>query len=492
MKTILELKGLSKFYHGVIALDKVSCSFGEGEIHALIGENGAGKSTLIKSVSGAIQFDEGSIVINGKEFTSMTPDQALDAGVAVIYQEFCLVPSMNVAENIFIGQQVGSKYLADIPQMHQKAQEIFEKLGAKIDTHAMVNTLSTAQQQLVEIAKAVSRNAKVLFMDEPSATLAMQEVQAMFGIMRTLKEQGVTIIYVSHRLDEIFEICDRVTVMRDGKYVSTSDIKDITRQQLINAMVGRQLDSACPPRNAKIGDVALEVKDLMGNGDYNIDLAVHHGEVLGIAGLVGSGRSEFAKVLYGAVPKDGGHIYVEGKEVEINSPSQAIELGIGLIPEDRKTEGILLEYPIDWNISLMILKKLSNHMVINMQAVKETVEKYFKRMRIKAPSTQNLVKSLSGGNQQKVVVAKTLAAETKIIIFDEPTRGIDVGAKQEIYQLMNELVEEGNAIIMISSDMEEVLGMSDRIVVFHEGTVAGELEKKDFSQANVMSLASGL
>lgn len=492
MNSILELKGLSKFYHGVIALNKVSCTFDKGEIHALIGENGAGKSTLIKSVSGAVQFDEGSVVIDGKEFSSVQPNDAIENGIAVIYQEFCLIPSMSVAENIFVGQKIGGKNLVNIELMHQKAADIFKQLGADIDSHAMVATLSTAQQQLVEIAKAVSRNAKVLFMDEPSATLAMAEVDAMFKIMRALKERGVTIIYVSHRLDEVFEICDKVTIMRDGEYVVTKQIEDITRKELINYMVGRELDATCPIRTNKIGKIALEAKNITGNSVQNISLKVHHGEVLGIAGLVGSGRSEFAKVLYGAAKKESGQIIIDGKEVTIKSPGEAIEQGIGLIPEDRKTEGLLLEYPIDWNISLMCLKRLSKHAIIQNDKVNETVMKYFDRMGIKAPSVHNLAKSLSGGNQQKVVVAKTLAAETKIIIFDEPTRGIDVGAKREIYQLMNELAAEGNAIIMISSDMEEVLGMSDRIVVFHEGKVSGELDKKDFSQNNVMTLASGL
>lgn len=492
MGSILELKGLSKFYHGVIALNKISCKFDKGEIHALIGENGAGKSTLIKSVSGAIQFDEGSIVIDGKEFSRIRPNDAIQNGIAVIYQEFCLIPSMSVAENIFIGQKIGGKNLVDIEQMHEKSREIFQQLGADIDTHAMVSSLSTAQQQLVEIAKAVSRNAKVLFMDEPSATLAMAEVNAMFKIMRTLKEKGVTIIYVSHRLDEIFEICDKVTVMRDGEYITTKGIDSITRKELINYMVGRELDATCPVRNNKIGDVALEARGVTGNGVFDISLEVRHGEVLGIAGLVGSGRSEFAKVLYGAAKREAGQVLIDGKETFIKSPGEAIRQGIGLIPEDRKTEGLLLEYPIDWNISLMCLKRLSKHFIIQKDKVNETVMKYFMRMGVKAPSVHNLAKSLSGGNQQKVVVAKTLAAETKIIIFDEPTRGIDVGAKREIYQLMNELAAEGNAIIMISSDMEEVLGMSDRIIVFHEGKVSGQLDKKDFSQNNVMTLASGL
>lgn len=492
MGSILALKELSKFYHGVIALNKVSCSFEKGEIHALIGENGAGKSTLIKSVSGAIQFDEGSIVIDGKEFSSIRPGEAIDNGIAVIYQELCLIPSMCVAENIFIGQKIGGKNLVDIEQMHKKSAEIFRQLGVDIDTHTMVSDLSTAQQQLVEIAKAVSRNAKVIFMDEPSATLAMAEVEAMFKITRSLKEKGVTIIYVSHRLDEIFEICDKVTIMRDGEYITTKKIEDITRKQLINYMVGRELDAACPARDNPIGEVALEVKNITGNGVRGISLKVNHGEVLGIAGLVGSGRTEFAKVLYGAAKKESGQIFIDGKEVTIKSPEEAIAHGIGLIPEDRKNEGLLLEYPIDWNISLMCLKRLSKHFVIQNDKVKETVMKYFDRMGVKSPSIHNLAKSLSGGNQQKVVVAKTLAAQTSIIIFDEPTRGIDVGAKWEIYQLMNELAAEGNAIIMISSDMEEVLGMSDRIIVFHEGKVSGELDKENFSQSNVMTYASGL
>jgi len=492
MDTILELKKLTKRYHGVTALNKISASFAKGEIHALMGENGAGKSTLIKAIAGAIPFDEGSLIINGWEYPKITPHEAIANGIGVIYQEFCLVPSMSIAENIFLGKKIGSNVKPDFLEMHRLSAEIFDKFNIKIDTKRMVSSLSTAQQQIVEIAKAVLRDVKVLIMDEPSATLAMSEVSKMFELMKVLKEQGVTVIYISHRMDEVFEICDRVTVLRDGEYVGTDNISNIDKKTLVNMMVGRDLDENCPLRNAVIGEVVLEARNVTGNGVNNINMVLHRGEILGMSGLVGSGRTELAKVIYGAAKMESGQIYINGKEVSIRTPGEAIKSGIGLIPEDRKTEGVLLEYSIDWNISLMCLKRLSRNMVILKDKVKEAVYKYFELMSIKAPSVDTLVKELSGGNQQKVVLAKTIAADTKIIIFDEPTRGIDVGAKQEIYKLMNILVEAGNSIIMISSDMEELLGMSDRIIVLHEGRISGEVSKSDFSQNRVLSLASAL
>lgn len=492
MGTVLELKNITKRYHGVTALHNVSVSFGEGEIHAVMGENGAGKSTLIKAIAGAIPFDAGSFRINGREYTRISPHEAIENGIGVIYQEFCLVPSLSIAENIFLGKKTGGNIMPNFEEMNRLSVKIFEDFNIKMDTKRMVSTLSTAQQQIVEIAKAILRNVKVLIMDEPSATLAISEVEKMFDLMKSLKKQGVTVIYVSHRIDEVFEICDKVTVLRDGEYVGTKDISDIDRKTLVNMMVGRDLDENCPTRNIKIGQVVLEARNVSGNGVKNIDLSLHKGEVLGMSGLVGSGRTEFAKVLYGAAKMESGQIFINGTKVSIRTPGEAISIGIGLIPEDRKTEGVLLEYSIEWNISLMCLKRLSKRTVVLKEKVKETVHKYYELMNIKAPSTDTLVKKLSGGNQQKVVLAKTLAANTKIIIFDEPTRGIDVGAKQEIYKLMNTLVEAGNSIIMISSDMEELLGMSDRIVVLHEGRVSGELKKSEFSQSSVLSLASAL
>lgn len=492
MPSILELINLTKNYPGVLALDNVSISFNSGEIHALMGENGAGKSTLIKAVAGAIEFEKGTIMVDGVELKSITPAESLRNGIAVIYQEFNLIPSMSVAENIFIGEKIGGRYVIDFKEMHKRAAEIFAEFDVDIDTHSMVAMLSTAQMQIVEIAKALSKNVKILFMDEPSATLSMTEVKHMFDIIRRLKEKGVAVIYVSHRIDEVFEVCDKVSIMRDGRYIATRDVASTNRRELVSLMVGRELVESYPARNAVGKEVVLEVRDLTGNGVRDINFELHKGEILGLGGLVGCGRTELAKLVYGAAKVEKGQIIVNGSPVEINSPYNAIKKGIGLIPEDRKLEGVFLDYPLDWNIVIMSVRRIANHGVINNRDIVSISDKYIKQLQIATPSPKQIVKNLSGGNQQKVVVARVLAAETRIVIFDEPTRGIDVGAKQEIYRLMNALTDEGISIIMISSEMEELLGMSDRIIVLHEGTQAGELSKNEFSQIAVLELASAV
>ena len=488
--SVLQVENLTKRYPGVTALDNVSFTIEAGEVRGLIGENGAGKSTIIKSIAGAISFEEGALIINGKRYTSITPTVAIENGISVIYQEFNLVPSMTVAENIFLGEKVGGNYVADFREMERRSKEIFDRFGVNIDVKAQVGTLSTAQKQLVEIAKSISKNAKVLFMDEPSASLSVSETEVMLDIVRTLKKDGLAIVYVSHRLDELFEICDSVTVMRDGKMIETRRIEDLNRQTLIRLMVGRELNETYPEREKKSDEVVLELKDVYGNGDVGISMKLYKGEILGLGGLVGCGRSELAKLIYGAERVEKGEILLNGKKVTITSPSDAISKGIGLIPEDRKTEGVFLNFPIDWNVVIQCIKSISSSGVVDSQKTKEISEKYIDELKIVTPSKKQMVRNLSGGNQQKVVVAKVLAANTKIIIFDEPTRGIDVGAKQEIYYLMDNLTRQGISIIMISSDMEELLGMSDRIVVLSEGTIAGELSKDEFSQVAVMELAS--
>lgn len=492
MVNILELQHITKQYPGVVALDDVSMFFKAGEIHSIMGENGAGKSTLIKIIAGAIQANSGNIMIDGKTFSKLTPALAKEKRIGVIYQEFNLIQSMSVAENVFLGDKTGNAIMPDFKMMHQKTNEIMESLGVKIDSHRMVQELSTAQQQLVEIAKAISKDCKILIMDEPSAAIAVAEVENMFRIIRKLKERGVTIIYISHRMDEVFEISDRVSILRDGKFIETNDINKISRKDLINMMVGRELTEAFPCRNVKIGETVLQVKDLTGNGDKDINFELHKGEILGLAGLVGAGRTELAKMLFGDARPSSGEIIVKGKLVKINDTSKAIKVGIGLIPEDRKKEGAFLEYTIQWNIPCMSLKRISNCFVINKREANRLADEYVERLRIKTPSVNQLVRNLSGGNQQKVVVAKVLAAKTDILIFDEPTRGIDVGAKQEIYRLMNELVEQGLSIIMISSEMEELIGMSDRILVLWDGKINGELLREEFSQHKILELASGM
>lgn len=493
MAKVLEIKNVTKTYPGVVALDDVSFDVEKGEILALIGENGAGKSTVIKTIAGAIVPDSGTIIIDGKAYEKLTPAVAKAAGIGVVYQELNLVPSLSIMENIFLGDRVGvSKIMPDFKEMKQRAEEIMTDLGVKIDVNTQVQMLSTAQMQIVEIAKAVVKNCKVLIMDEPSASIPMAEVQNMFRIVRRLKEKGVSVIYISHRLEELFELCDRVTVFRDGKFVVTRNVADITKKDLIKYMIGRELTEKFPVRDVKLGEPVLEVQNLSGNGDFHINLSLKKGEILGLAGLVGAGRTELAKMLCGDVRPDDGDILIKGRKMKAASAADGVEFGIGLVPEDRKLEGVFLNYTIEWNIPIMSMKKISRFGIVNFKEANRLVQNYVDTLSIKTPSVKQEVKNLSGGNQQKVVVAKVLAADNDILIFDEPTRGIDVGAKQEIYKLMNQLVEEGKSILMISSEMEELLGMSDRIIVLHEGRVSGELQKEAFSQDRVLELASGI
>ncbi len=492
-RKILEVRNVTKTYPGVVALDNVSFDVEEGEILALIGENGAGKSTVIKTIAGAIQPDSGEILIDGKRFTKLTPTQAKEAGIGVVYQELNLVPSLSIMENIFLGDRVGGgRFGPNFREMRRRSEEIMADLGVKIDVSTQVQMLSTAQMQIVEIAKAVVKNCKVLIMDEPSASIPMAEVENMFRIVRRLREKGVAVIYISHRLEELFELCDRVTVFRDGRYVITRNVADITKKDLIRYMIGRELTEKFPERQVTPGEPVLQVRDLTGNGDFHINLELRKGEILGLAGLVGAGRTELAKMLCGDVRPDSGEILVRGVPLKAASAADGVKAGIGLVPEDRKLEGVFLNYTIEWNIPVMSLKRVSRFGFMNFRELDRLTNTYVDTLDIKTPSVKQEVRNLSGGNQQKVVVAKVLAAENEILIFDEPTRGIDVGAKQEIYRLMNSLVEQGKSILMISSEMEELLGMSDRIVVLHEGRVTGGLEKDQFSQDKVLELASGI
>lgn len=490
-KVILSVKDIVKTYPGVVAIDHVSFDVREGEVLALIGENGAGKSTMIKTLSGAIQTDSGTITMNGKSFDAMTPKLAKEQGIEVIYQEFTLVPGISAAENVFLGEKTKDGLFVDFKERERRTAELFKQMHVDIDPSKPVRSLSPACQQIVEIAKAVSKNVKLLIMDEPTAPLTVSEVDTLFTIIRDLKARGVTIIYISHRLEELFEVADRITVMRDGKYVDTKNVADVDRKQLIALMAGRELNESYPVRTNAIGEEMLRVDSLTGNGDKNISFTLHKGEILGFAGLVGAGRTELMRVIYGANPVESGKIYISGKEVKILSCGDAIKNGIGYIPEDRKNQGVFLRMSIKWNTVINNIKAFCNGMFVDEKKELAAAEKYEKAFNIKAPTLEQKVGNLSGGNQQKVVIAKVLAANSKIIIFDEPTRGIDVGAKQEIYKLMNELVAEGHAIIMVSSDMPELLGMSDRIIVIAEGEKTGEVEKADFDQNYILDLASG-
>lgn len=488
----LAVKGLTKRYPGVVALDGIGMEILPGEVHALVGENGAGKSTFIKCVTGAIKPDEGEIQICGTTYTHLNPNEAIGLGVSAIYQEFNLVPYLTVAENIMLGRYPGKGGIVDHKTLRAQAAAIVEELGVPIDIDAKVSSLTVGFQQLVEIAKAVSREAKLIIMDEPSAALTSNEIEYLFKIVQRLRKKGVSILYISHRLEEIFEICDRVTVFRDGHYVTTVSINDTDTAELIRLMVNREIVNIYPHTPQTVGEVALEVENLRTPLLRDISFCVRTGEILGFSGLVGSGRTEIMRAIFGADPYESGTFRLFGKPYKPCSPEKAIANGIGYISEDRKKEGLLMSRSITENTIAASLKKVSDPVgIINDKFAREEADKICDRLGVKAPSYQQLVRNLSGGNQQKVVIAKWLFSDCSVIIFDEPTRGIDVGAKREIYVLMDELARDGKAIIMVSSDMPEMLGMADRIVIMHEGKLMKELSREEANQEVIMKYASG-
>lgn len=493
MENILEIRNLTKTYPGVIALNDLSLSVRRGECHAIIGENGAGKSTLIKSIAGAIEPDKGTVVFEGKEYASLDPTLAKEIGIGVIYQEFALCPALSAAENIFLGERLTSGAFQNREKMNRKAQEILDQF--KVDglkATMKVRDLSTAYQQLVEIAKTIARESKLIIMDEPTAPLTEREVEVLFRIIHKLKAEGITIIYISHRLDELYEVSDRVTVMRDGCYIMTTDTKDVSKDKLIAAMVGRELKKNFEARAVKTEEILLETKNLGGNGVQPFSIQLHKGEVLGFAGLVGAGRTEYAQLLFGAAEKECGEVYLKGEKALIRSPQDAVKYGIGMVPEDRKLCGALLRMSISDNIVVSILKRISNRFsFVDKNQEKEIAAEQMQALQIKAPSANTQVNNLSGGNQQKVVLAKWLANDSSVLILDEPTRGIDVAAKQEIYKLINELAAQGKGIIVISSDMEEIIGIADRILILYEGRLSGELSREEFTQEQILKFASG-
>ncbi len=488
---ILEIKDVSKLYPGVTALNHINLTFRRGEIHALCGENGAGKSTLIKTISGAITPTAGTITINGETFSGLTPALAREKGVAVVYQEFTLVPVLTAAENIFMGNFRKKGVMIDRKAMYDEAAKIFERMGIQLDPRSKVQDLTTGYQQIVEIAKAISYNAKILIMDEPSAPLTTNEVDAMMEIVRTLKKEGVTIIYISHRMDEIFELADRVSVLRDGEYIGTKDIGDTDNDDLIRMMVGRTLSQTYPKRNCKTDEVVLEARNLSGNGVKNISFQLHKGEILGLGGLIGAGRTELCEMIFGYYPIQSGELYLHGQMINPSSPSDAVKKGIALVPEDRKKHGIIGGMTVLDNLTLSTIGKLTRNAAIDRKAQRKYAQDQVDALGIKTPGLMQKVKNLSGGNQQKVILGRWLGANPEIFIFDEPTRGIDVGAKAEIYKLMTQLVEEGKSIIMISSEMSELLGMSDRLIILAKGRYTGSLDANEFSQETVLKYSSG-
>lgn len=488
---ILEMKNMFKAYPGVVALDDVSFNLKPGEVHALVGENGAGKSTLIKVLSGAVIPDGGEIVIKGNSYKAMTPKLSRKMGVEIIYQELNLIPYLTVSENIFLGKELLNGIFIDSKKMDEVTLKLLNSLGIEMDTRTRVKDLSVAYQQLVEVSKAVAQNVKVLVMDEPTAPLSKKEVLILFKLIRKLKEQGVSIIYISHRLEEIFEICDRVTVMRDGHYIDTMNVSDTNRKKLISLMVGRELADQYPKPKCEPNGIVMSVQGLGNKSIKSITFDLKKGEILGIAGLVGAGRTEMARAIFGADSVTKGRIIIDGKEVKIGSPQDAIKNGIGLIPEDRKNQGLILGMSIKENTTLASLKNIIKYKLISSKKEKQVVDKYMTELSVKTPSIDKKVKLLSGGNQQKVVLAKWLSTKSKILIFDEPTRGIDVMAKHEIYELMRNLTSKGISIIMISSEMPELLGMSDRILVMHNGEIKGCFSSEDISQELILDVASG-
>ena len=490
---ILTMKGIDKSFPGVHALDHVDLEIRKGEVLALMGENGAGKSTLMKVLTGIYKKDSGTITYEGKEVEFANTREAQDAGVVIVHQELNMLGHLTVAQNLFIGREFMNGVKIDDKKMNEEAKKLFEKLNVDIDPTETMSNLTVGKQQMCEIAKAVSFDAKVIIFDEPSAALTETEIEAMFEIIRDLKKRDIAMVYISHRMDEIKVITDRVTVMRDGTYVGTIITKDSTKEDIINMMVGRVIyeDPKTQSMVAPDAPVVLEVKNLnAGKMVQDVSFKLHKGEILGFSGLMGAGRTETARALFGADPVDSGEIYINGEKVTINSPRDAVRAGIGYLSEDRKRYGCVVQKTVAENTTMATMKNFMNGLLINKKKEAEVAQQYVEALATKTPSVEQLVVNLSGGNQQKVVIAKWLTRDCDILIFDEPTRGIDVGAKNEIYKLMNKLASEGKSIIMISSEMTEILRMSDRIVVMCEGKKTGEIDIAEATQENIMNLAT--
>ena len=498
MEYVLELKNIYKSFPGVKVLEDVTLQVRPGEVHALMGENGAGKSTLMKILMGIYKADQGSIFLEGKETAMHGPKDAMSKGISMIHQELNTVLDMEVAENVFVGRELLKKgmeklKIVDIARMREETGRYFREMNIDIDPRAKMRTLSVAEMQLVEIVKAISLNSRIIVMDEPTSAITEKEATVLFAQIERLKKQGVAIIYISHKMDEIFRISDTITVLRDGQWIGTKPAKELDNDMLIKMMVGRELTDIYPKDPVEIGDVILEVKNLSrGQKVRDASFSLRKGEVLGIAGLVGAGRSELVETIFGLYPKTGGQIFLHGKEVHIKSAADAIKNKMALITEDRKQTGLNLIVSVKENIASVSIGKLSNHGIVNDKKINEVSEKYIKELKIKTPDGNAIVGNLSGGNQQKVVLAKWLLDEPDIIIFDEPTRGIDIGAKRDIYLLINNLAKEGKAVIVISSEMAEVMGICDRILVMAEGRINGEVQREEFSQEVIMGYASNI
>lgn len=490
-KIVLSLRGITKSFPGVKALDGIYLDFYEGEVHSLCGENGAGKSTLMKILCGVYSLDQGEIYMNGKKETIRNPLDSLEKGQSIIFQEFNLVDALSIAENIFMGR-LSNKNGSWInwKGINEQAKELMKRVGYDIDPTTLVKDLSVAEKQMVEIAKALSYHSKVIIMDEPSATLTTSEVEKLFKIINDLRKDGVTVIYISHKLEEVMEISDRVSILRDGKIISTNPVEELTRDKIVENMVGRTVDQEYPKRPSPPkadAPIVLEAKGLTRKGVFeNISFQLRKGEILGFAGLIGSGRTEIVRAIFGADKLTSGEVFINGKPVQVKTPKRATRYGLALLTEDRKHQGLHLDMPLSKNVSSANLNAITKHGFLNRSEEKKICDSYIKTLAIKTPSSEQKALNLSGGNQQKVVLAKWLFADSNIIILDEPTRGIDVGAKMEIYNLMNRLIEEGKSIIMISSELPELIAMSDRVIVVYEGQLKGVLTGEEIRAENIM------
>lgn len=488
--SLLDMKQIIKSFNGVEVLHGIDFSLRAGTVHALMGENGAGKSTLMKVLAGVHKCDDGEIWLKGKKTEIQSPRHAQELGIAMIHQELSPVPEMTVAENIFLGREPRKGLFVDYKKMYADTEKLLGEMKVRVSPRAKIGRLKVADQQLIEISKAISLNADIIVMDEPTSAITDQEVEILFKTIADLKKKGTGIIYISHKMDEIFRIADDITVLRDGTYVNSWEAKDIDNNTLIKNMVGRELNEIFPKIKVPAKNVVMEIRHFTKENQFeDISFLVREGEILGIAGLIGAGRTELMNAIFGLEKPDSGEVFFEGKKVEIRRPSDAIRHGIAYVTEDRKNEGLVLEMGVGQNITIASMKTLSSGIFIKRQEEKKTIDDQIRALRIKVHSPRQLVGKLSGGNQQKVVLAKWMMKNPKLLILDEPTRGIDIGAKSEIYKLMGEFVEKGNSIIMISSEMPEAMGMSDRILVLSNGRLSGELSREEFVQEDIMKMA---
>ncbi|MBZ0295319.1 MAG: sugar ABC transporter ATP-binding protein [Anaerolineae bacterium] len=489
---LLDVRGVTKRFPGVLALNKVDLQVKAGEVHAVVGENGAGKSTLMKILSGVYQADDGEVIFKGEKVAFANPRQAQAAGITTIYQELVQIPLLSVMENIFLGSEIMRGPFVNWPEMRRQSQVLLDRLRLDVDPDEQLSNLGVGQAQMIEVAKALHHKADLIIMDEPTAALSLREIDNLFSIIRELKASGVAVIYISHHLEEAFEVCDTISVLRDGEYIGTYSSESLTMDELIRLMVGRALDEQFPKVNIPRGDELLRIEHLnQGTRLRDISFSAYAGEVLGIAGLVGAGRTELLRAIFGADPIDSGDIYIAGQKAEVKNPRDAMQHGLGLLTEDRKQQGLMLHRPTRENITVTILDHITRFGLVNQSQEREIASRYVDSMSIKVADLEQLVQNLSGGNQQKVVLSKWMAIQPKVLIFDEPTRGIDVGAKVEIYKLINDFVAQGGAVIMVSSELPEVLAISDRIVVIHQGRVTGTVAREQATQEKIMELATG-